>query len=156
MKSNFVLWQQRYYNLLTEEKDEKIHVFEELIFWKKYCYCQSQEIFFKQHLYMVYFCILCYRRASSHRVLHILLLGSYNKCIIYLHVTEACLKVINAMFYFYHSKNFSNIMKNIFNSISIYFWKKMSSLTKIRNKSVTHFFMSNMFLSNARLKLAKK
>ena len=32
----------------------------------------------------------------------------------------------------------------------------MSSLTKIRNKSVTHFFMSNMFLSNARLKLAKK
>ena len=32
----------------------------------------------------------------------------------------------------------------------------MSSLTKIRNKSVTRFFMSNMFTCNARLKLAKK
>ena len=32
----------------------------------------------------------------------------------------------------------------------------MSSLTKIRNKSVIRFFMSNMFTCNARLKLAKK
>ena len=33
---------------------------------------------------------------------------------------EAYLKVIIAMFYFCHSKNSSNIMKNIFNPISLY------------------------------------
>ena len=38
------------------------------------------------------------------------------------------------MFYFYHSKNPSNIMKDIFHSISIYFWKKNSLLKNIRNK----------------------
>ena len=40
------------------------------------------------------------------------------------------------MFYFCHSKNASNIMKNIFNSISIYSWKKTFLLTNIRNKCV--------------------
>ena len=48
--------------------------------------------------------------------------------IYYLHVPEACLKVIIAMFYFCHSKNSSNIMNNIFISISIYFWKKTNFL----------------------------
>ena len=43
-----------------------------------------------------------------------------NVCIIYLHVIDDCLKVNIAMFYFCHSKNPSNIMKNIFNSITIY------------------------------------
>ena len=38
------------------------------------------------------------------------------------------------MFYFHHSKNPSNIMKNIFTSISLYFWKKVSLLKNIRNK----------------------
>ena len=38
------------------------------------------------------------------------------------------------MFYFCHSKNLSNIMKNIFNSISIYSWNKIFLLTNIRNK----------------------
>ena len=40
--------------------------------------------------------------------------------VIYLHVIETCLKVIIATFYHCHSKNRSNIMKNISNSISIY------------------------------------
>ena len=60
---------------------------------------------------------------------------------IYLHVLEACLKVIIAMFYFCHSNHPSNIMKNIFNSISIYFWKKNSSLTNITNKCVIRKIM---------------
>ena len=40
------------------------------------------------------------------------------------------------MFHFYHLKNPSNIMKDIFNSISIYYWKKISLLTNVRNKCV--------------------
>ena len=44
--------------------------------------------------------------------------------IIYLHVTEACLKFTFAMFNFCHSENPSSFMKNVFNSISIYSWKK--------------------------------
>ena len=39
-----------------------------------------------------------------------------NICIIHLHLTEAYLKVGNAMFYFCHSKSSPNIMKNIFDS----------------------------------------
>ena len=42
VKSKFVLWQLGYYNLLTEKKEKKIHVFEVLIFLKTSCYCQSQ------------------------------------------------------------------------------------------------------------------
>ena len=34
MKSKFVLWQPRYYNLLTDKKDKKILFFEVLIFFK--------------------------------------------------------------------------------------------------------------------------
>ena len=34
VKSKFVLWQPRYYILLTEKKDMKVHVLEILIFWK--------------------------------------------------------------------------------------------------------------------------
>ena len=41
-----------------------------------------------------------------------------------LHVIEVSLKVIIAMFYFCHSNHSSNILKNIFNFISIYFWRK--------------------------------
>ena len=51
MKSKFVLRQPGYYNLLIEKKGETIHLFEVLIFLKTYCYCQSQEIFFKHHLW---------------------------------------------------------------------------------------------------------
>ena len=76
------------------------------------------------------------RRVSSHRVLCLSSLGSYNIYIIYLHVIETCLKVTIVMFYFCHLKNTSNIMKNIFNSISIYSCKKVSLLTHLRNKCV--------------------
>ena len=61
------------------------------------------------------------RQVSSHRVLYLKFLSTYNLlllCIIYLHVTEGCLKV---MFYFCYSKNRSDVMKNIFNSFPIYF-----------------------------------
>ena len=50
VKSTFALCQPRYYNLLTEKKDEKIHAFEVLIFSKTYCYCQYREIIFKHYL----------------------------------------------------------------------------------------------------------
>ena len=48
----------------------------------------------------------------------------YNICIIYLEATEASLKADNAMFYFFRWKSPSNIMKNIFDFISIYSLKK--------------------------------
>ena len=38
---------------------------------------------------------------------------------------RVCLEDLIAIFYLCHSKNSSNIMKNIFNSISIYSWKKI-------------------------------
>ena len=87
-------------------------------------------------------------------MIYLSFLGSYNICIIYLHVTEAYLKVTTAMFYFYHLKNLPNVMKNIFSSISIYSWKKVSLLTHMRNKcimreinlSLTLWKMSKFFL----------
>ena len=60
----------------------------------------------------------------------------------YLDVIEAaCLKIFIAIFYFCHSKNPSNIMKNILyimrkNSISVYSLKSISFLTNVRNKRV--------------------
>ena len=63
-------------------------------------------------------------------VLYLLLLDLYIFCLSA--CNRACLKVTIAMFYFCHSKNSSNIMKNIFDSISIYYCNKM--LTNIRNK----------------------
>ena len=54
----------------------------------------------------------------------------------YLHLLEACFKVIVAMFYFFRSKHPSDIMRNIFNFISIYSCKKISLLTNVRNKGV--------------------
>ena len=76
------------------------------------------------------------KRVSSHRVQYLEFPSTCNICVIYLHVIEACLKVTIAMFYFCHLKNTSGIMKTIFNSISIYSWKKNSLLTNIRNKRV--------------------
>ena len=49
---------------------------------------------------------------------------------------DVFIKVTIAMFYICHSKNPSNIIKNIFNSISTYSWNKISLLTNIKNKSV--------------------
>ena len=53
------------------------------------------------------------RRGSWHGLLYVY--TGY-----YLHVIEACIKVTIAMFYFYDSKNPSDVMKNIFNSNFIY------------------------------------
>ena len=55
---------------------------------------------------------------------------------IYLHLIDACLKVIIAVFYFCHWNHCSNVMKTIFNSISIYLRKNVSSLTNTTNKCV--------------------
>ena len=69
------------------------------------------------------------RWVSSHRVLYLKFVSTYNICIIYLHVIEACLKVtVAVLYFFFHSKNPSDVIKNIFNSISIYL------LTNRRNK----------------------
>ena len=65
------------------------------------------------------------REVSSHRVLYLKFLSSFYICIIYLHLIEACLEVTIAIFYFCHSKNSSDVMKNIFNS-----WKKIYILEK--------------------------
>ena len=67
--------------------------------------------------------------------LYLKLLWTYDIFIICLHVTDTCLEVIIVMFYFCHSKNPLDVMKNIFDSIHIYFWKKLSLLTN-RNKRV--------------------
>ena len=76
------------------------------------------------------------RWVSWHRVLYLKFLSTCNMCIIYLLVIDAYLKVTITMFYFCHSKNPSDVIKNIFNSISINLWKKISLLTNIRNKRV--------------------
>ena len=59
-------------------------------------------------------------RVSSHRMLYLKFLSSYNICIIYVHVVEACLNVTIAVFHFFYSEIPSDVIKNIFNSISIY------------------------------------
>ena len=71
---------------------------------------------------------------------------------IYLHVTDACLKLIIALFYFCHSNHSSNIMKNIFDSIYI-FLKKSSSLTNITKKCVIRrimYFCKNLLSLDCR------
>ena len=66
----------------------------------------------------------------------------HTKCYIYnslVHVTyvlRACLKVTIIIFYFCHSKNPSNIMKNVFNSIFIYSWKKTFSCQQMQETNV--------------------
>ena len=57
--------------------------------------------------------------------------------------------------YFCYSKNFSNIMKNIFNSISIYSWKKNSSVTKIHIRKILQMLWK-MFLIQSLYILEKK
>ena len=68
---------------------------------------------------------ICQKKKIWNGTLGTLSLGWYNTCIIYLYVTETCLKVTTVMFYFWRSKNISNITKNIFSSMSICCWKKL-------------------------------
>ena len=72
-------------------------------------------------------------------------------CIIYLHVTET-----ETMFYFCNLKNHSSIMKNVFNSISIYSWKKIPLSTNIRYKCVTRKIIFFDFVKNGQIKLSFK
>ena len=94
-----------------------------------------------------YYCEPSYtRRVSSHRVLYLKFLSfsSYNICIIHLHVIEACLKVTIAILYFFHSKNPSDGIKNIFNSISIYSWKKKFLVNKEKKQRKINLFFDVM------------
>ena len=54
------------------------------------------------------------RRVSSHRVLYLKFLSSYNICIIYLHVIEACLNVTIALFYFFSFEKSFRCFKKYF------------------------------------------
>ena len=81
-------------------------------------YRKRNKLYFK-------FCSSIYQKKIRNGTLGTLILGWYNTCIIYLHVIEARLKVTTVMFYFCHSKNISNITKDIFSSMSICCWKKL-------------------------------
>ena len=61
----------------------------------------------------------CTRQVSSHRVLYLSFLSTYNMFTIQLLVIEACLKGAIGFFQFCHSKYLSDVIKNIFNSISL-------------------------------------
>ena len=80
------------------------------------------------------------RRASSNRALYLKFLSTYTICIIYLHVTEARLEVTIVMSYFCHSKIPSDVMKNIFNSISPYIWEKNPLVNKYKKQTWLFFF----------------
>ena len=75
--------------------------------------------------------------------LYLQFLGSYNICIIYLHVTEACLKVTSTMLYFCYLQNSSIVMKIVFNSFSIYSWTKIFLSINIRRKCLVR--KTNLF-----------
>ena len=53
VEGKFVLRQPRCHNLFPEIKDKTIYIFEAVIFFKTYCYCQSQEILLK-HIFRLY------------------------------------------------------------------------------------------------------
>ena len=65
VKSKFVLFQPRYYNLFTEKK---IHVFEVLFLLKTFRYCQSQEILFKYIFGKLYIFKFIYFGGRPHKV----------------------------------------------------------------------------------------
>ena len=76
------------------------------------------------------------RRVSSHRVpylysvVHIIYVLFI--CTIIYTIDTNCLKITVAMFHFSHSKNPSNVMKNILNSFCIHYWQKISLLINVR------------------------
>ena len=81
------------------------------------------------------------KKFYSHTIFRLYTSGKFfivkyiNICIIYLHVIETCLEVTTATFYFYPSKNPSDVMKNIFNAISIYSWKKKIFFNKYKKQT---------------------
>ena len=157
-KIKFVLWQPRDDTLSRNfTLSNSIILVEDRIMWK-----DGFEIFLINHVLLIllkikislvsikkflYQCHPPYAMGiSSHRVLYLQLFDSYNIRIIYLHIIEACLKVTIAMIYFFHSKNPSNIMKNIFNCISTYSWKKIivnKYKKQICNKKINLPFLSS-------------
>ena len=96
------------------------------------------------------------KHVSSYRVLNLQFLGSYNICIIYLHVIDTCLKVIIAIFYFCNSKNSSNIIKNVFDFSSMYSWKNNFSLTNVRSKCGIRFFYKQHFYKQCQAETGMK
>ena len=163
-----ILRQLRYYNAFIE-KDKKTF-FEVLLFLKTHCYCKSQEILFRNHLYMV--CLLwilndqirtanwmkkslwnifdgplrewfwkwkCFWYALKNTwfsVNYSMQVSLHNICIIYLHKIEACLKFTIGIFYFFHSKNHSNFIRNAFLLRLFISLKKIYLSSNIRNAYV--------------------
>ena len=96
---------------------------------------------------LLYLCRPSYvRRVSSHRVLYLWFLDSYNMCISYLHVVKTFFKVAIACFISAIRKIFQLLSKTFFiPSLCIFeFLKKIALLTNIKNKSLffrRHFQM---------------
>ena len=93
-------------------------------------------------------------QVSSHRVLYLKLLRTYNTCIIYLHVTKACLKVTIVILYFwYHKflillsfKNLSDVRnKSLIRKMNLYFFGVMKN-GHIFPSKVFHFQYDHGFL----------
>ena len=107
---------------MTDKNNKKIHVSEVLIFWK-HTVTVNLKKFYSHTIFRLY---------TSGKFF---IVKNINICIIYLHVIETCLKVTIATFYFYPSKNPSDVMKNIFNAISIYSWKKKIFFNKYKKQT---------------------
>ena len=77
----------------------------------------------------------------------------------WMRLMEACLEVNIPMFYFYHLKIPSKIMKNVFdsfNSISLDSWKKIHLSTNIRNKCVRRDQVNLLVYGHDRLYFKQK
>ena len=122
VKSKFVLWQPRCCNLLTEKKDKKFTLLKCSCFWKRTVTVNLKKFSLSTILrwytfWKFYIVKLNYSSGRPNKVL----------------------KVIITMFYFCYSKNSSNITKIVFNSISIYSWKKISFSTNKKLMCYTLF-----------------
>ena len=82
------------------------------------------------------------RRVSSHRVLYLKFLSTCNICIIYLHLTEAWLKV-TLMFQFCHSENPSDVTKYF--QFHLYIFLKKNLLVNKYKKQTSYKVNKSLF-----------
>ena len=69
-------------------------------------------------------------RFSPHKMLYLQFFVSYNICIIYLHVSQPCLKITIVTDYFCNSKNPIQIIRKMFLIPSLYILKKNHLVNK--------------------------
>ena len=81
-------------------------------------------------------------RVSPRRMLYLQFLGSYNICIIYLHVIEVCLKVTTAMFFFpirktvrYHEMF---LIRSILQGYLVHFSTQTRKIKKIHLQKISY------------------